>query len=161
MSKCDVCGHDGETFVACSACGGTTFQYCHDCLAAGAEPWGELADYIAICGNYPEDINDAFCEIVRNTCERLGKTEEDFIKTVDNILNEGKEVPSYVIGKMYNPNNKNVPVEVPPGYVYFKDIAAQRRLDELEAKVEAIEQYLQNISEDIMYLKTEYADYNK
>ena len=35
------------------------------------------------------------------------------------------------------------------------------RLNELETKVEAIEEYLQNISEDIMYLKTEYADYNK
>ena len=32
------------------------------------------------------------------------------------------------------------------------------RLNELEAKVEAIEEYLQNISEDIMYLKMEYAN---
>lgn len=32
------------------------------------------------------------------------------------------------------------------------------RLNELEAKVEAIEQYFQNISEDIMYLKMKHAD---
>lgn len=83
MSKCAVCGRDGETFVACSMCGGITLRYCHDCLLAGVEPWDELVNYIAICGNYPEDIDNVFCDIVRDTCERLGKTEDDFIKDVN------------------------------------------------------------------------------
>lgn len=48
---------------------------------------------------------------------------------------EEKESPFYVIEKIYNPSDKNTAVEVPPGYVYFKDAVAQRRLDELESKL--------------------------
>lgn len=48
---------------------------------------------------------------------------------------EEKEVPFYVIEKIYNPGDKNMALEVPPGYVYFKDAVAQRRLDELESKL--------------------------
>ena len=90
MSKCDVCVHDGETFVACSICGGISFAYCKECLKVGAEPWECLAIYIAFSGGkYPENINESFREAVKATCERLNKTEEDFIKRVDDILDGG------------------------------------------------------------------------
>ena len=90
MIKCQVCGHDGEIFAACSICGGVIFAYCEECLKSGAEPWYDLATYIAFSGGkYPEDINESFREAAKATCERLNRTEEDFIKTVNEILNEG------------------------------------------------------------------------
>lgn len=93
MSKCAVCGHDGETFVACSICGGISLAYCKECLKVGAEPWYDLATYIAFSSaKYPEEISEQFCDAVKGTCERLNKTEEDFIKTVDDILNEGRKL---------------------------------------------------------------------
>lgn len=87
MKRCDVCGANTETFVCCSACGGMSFAYCEECLKAGAEPWGVLIDYISIAGHYPEDINEDFREIVRNTCKRCGKTESEFAKLANELYN--------------------------------------------------------------------------
>lgn len=89
MNKCNVCGREIQTYVACSMCGGISLSYCKECLESGAEPWFNLATYIAFSGGkYPDDINESFREAVKATCKRLNKTEEDFIKTVDDILNE-------------------------------------------------------------------------
>lgn len=82
QGKCSVCGKYGNVTVCCSACGAQTLAYCDDCLLSGAEPWGELVFYISCAGNYPEDINDTYKEIVKATCERLGKTEEEFAEAV-------------------------------------------------------------------------------
>lgn len=42
MGKCDVCGTEAETFVACSSCGGVSFSYCAECLGAYREPYNAL-----------------------------------------------------------------------------------------------------------------------
>lgn len=42
MGKCDVCGKETETFVACSSCGAISFAYCQECLNAGREPYDAL-----------------------------------------------------------------------------------------------------------------------
>lgn len=84
--KCDVCGVKGEVFVGASACGATSFAYCKDCLSAWAEPWNALVTYVSIGGHYPDDINEMYRGIVKNTCERLGKTEEEFAKAVDEAI---------------------------------------------------------------------------
>lgn len=81
--KCSVCGKEGEVFVCCSACGAMSLAYCKDCLTAGAEPWGDLVAYISLAGRYPDKINQGGREIVRHTCRRLGKTEEEFAAAVD------------------------------------------------------------------------------
>ena len=79
---CAVCGKHGEVFTAASACGAITLAYCSDCLSSGAEPWGALAEYISLAGIYPDDINEQYREIVRDTCARLGKTEQEFAEAV-------------------------------------------------------------------------------
>ena len=80
--KCDVCGVECEGTVCCSACGATSFYYCDKCFDAGAEPWDTLVAYISCGGVYPDDIHPAYIKIVQNTCDRLGKTEEEFAKDV-------------------------------------------------------------------------------
>ena len=87
MCKCDVCGALTDTIVCCSACGGMTFAYCKECLESGAEPWDELVNYISIAGHYPEEINSNYRDIVKDTCKRLGKSEDDFANAV-NALNK-------------------------------------------------------------------------
>lgn len=42
MGKCDVCGKEAETFVACSSCGAISFAYCTECLNAYREPYNAL-----------------------------------------------------------------------------------------------------------------------
>lgn len=82
VRKCDVCGKIDEVYVAASACGATSFAYCKECLESGAEPWGALVFYISCGGIYPNDISQEYQEIVRNTCRRLGRTEDEFAKDV-------------------------------------------------------------------------------
>ena len=87
MSKCAVCGKEGlDTVVACSCCGGISFNYCNECLSSNAEPWGTLVSYISCAGKYPEDINEDYKNIVRCTCKGLGKTEEEFSNAVNKLL---------------------------------------------------------------------------
>ena len=76
--KCAVCGRHTEVYVACSSIGAVSYAYCEDCLRAGVEPWSDLVFNCAICGPYPDSVNDWFRGIVRNTCRHLGKTEEEF-----------------------------------------------------------------------------------
>ena len=89
--KCAVCGKEGEVFVACSACGAISFAYCEDCLNTGAEPYGALVEYISCAGDSPEDINDTYLKIIRDTLSRLNITEEQFWKDVkQSIIDENE-----------------------------------------------------------------------
>ena len=91
--RCDVCGKYGRLSVACSSCGAETFAYCNECMECGAEPWGSLVAYISCVGRYPDSINEEYREIVRRTCERLGKTEAEFAAAVDAELEAEREIP--------------------------------------------------------------------
>lgn len=83
VGTCAVCGEHGPLYVRSSLLGGITNGYCMKCLTSGAEPWGDLVAYISCAGRYPDDINWVYRKIVRVTCKRLGKTEEEFAAAVD------------------------------------------------------------------------------
>ena len=86
--RCAVCGAEGPVYVCSSLCGAYSIAYCEDCLNAGAEPWDDLVSYISCAGAYPDDINETYREIVRDTCARLGKTEQEFAEAVKKELRE-------------------------------------------------------------------------
>jgi len=88
QGKCAVCGKEGEVFVASSACGAMSNAYCEECLASGAEPWNDLVFYVSLAGHYPDQINEMYREIVRDTCKRLHKTEEEFSAAVEEEINK-------------------------------------------------------------------------
>ncbi len=95
IGRCEVCGNVGEVWVCCSTCGSICVSYCADCLKAKAEPWDLLVDYISCAGHYPKDISLAYQEVVKSTCKRLGKTEEEFAESVDYEI-ENDTYPQWV-----------------------------------------------------------------
>ena len=84
--KCDVCGKESETFVACSAYGAISYAYCKECLANGREPYNAIVAYISCAGHFPDDINKVYQEDVRRQLKLHGISEEQFIKDVDNAI---------------------------------------------------------------------------
>ena len=86
--KCDVCGKEGEVFVAASAYGAFSFAYCKECLANGREPYDAIVGYIACAGHFPEDINEMYREDVYRQLELHGVTVDQFIKDVDACIEE-------------------------------------------------------------------------
>ena len=87
--KCQVCGAEsGSLTVAASTCGATSFAYCPECLASGAEPYGELVMYVSMAGSRPEDINDMYKEIIDCTLKRLNIQEEKFWEDVKKSAEE-------------------------------------------------------------------------
>lgn len=84
--KCAVCGKKTEVYVASSSIGAVTYAYCADCLRANVEPWEDLVYNCAVCGPYPESVNEWFRGIVRDTCKYLGKSEEEFKAAVDDEI---------------------------------------------------------------------------
>ena len=75
MGKCDVCGKETETFVACSACGGVSFAYCAECLAYDREPYDALVGMGIQC----EELSESFREqILLPNLKFFGKTVEQF-----------------------------------------------------------------------------------
>lgn len=92
QGKCAVCDKEGEVFVASSACGAMSLAYCAECLASGAEPWSDLVFYVSLAGHYPDQINEMYREIVRDTCKRLHRTEEEFAAAVETEINKIDEI---------------------------------------------------------------------
>lgn len=86
--KCDACGKERETFVAASAYGPISFAYCAECLASGREPYGAIVAYISCAGHFPNDINAFYQEDVRRQLKLHGVSEEQFIKDVDESIEE-------------------------------------------------------------------------
>ena len=89
--KCDVCGKEGEVFVAASGYGPISFAYCAECLANGREPYDAIVGYIACAGHFPEDINEMYREDVYRQLKLHGVSEERFIKDVDESIKEEEE----------------------------------------------------------------------
>ena len=81
--KCDVCGKEGEVFVASSAYGAVSFAYCDDCLLIGREPYWAIVSYIACAGRFPEDINEEYQKDVRRQLELHSINEEQFIQDIE------------------------------------------------------------------------------
>ena len=75
MGKCDVCGKEAETFVACSACGAISFAYCRECLNEGLEPYGALVGMDLYFDEISEDFKQ---EILLPSLKLHGKTLTEF-----------------------------------------------------------------------------------
>ena len=88
--KCDACGKDGEVFVAGSAYGPISFAYCDKCLLNGREPYDAVVAYIACAGHFPEDINELYQDSVRRQLKLHGVSEEQFIKDVEECIEDYK-----------------------------------------------------------------------
>ena len=86
MSKCDVCGRETITYVASSMFGPISFAYCGNCLSKWLEPYDAMVDYIACAGRFPDDINSKYQELCRHILKELEIPEEQFIKDVDDAI---------------------------------------------------------------------------
>lgn len=85
MGKCDVCGKETETFVACSSCGAMSFAYCTECLNAGREPYDTLVGM----GLNSDMINKTYKEqILLPSLNFYGKTIQEFNADVEKMDQE-------------------------------------------------------------------------
>ena len=89
--RCNVCGKPARVGAA-SAYGATSYAFCDDCLAKGLEPYSGVVAYIACAGRFPEDINEAYCADVRRMLPLWGKTEAEFIRDVDAMIQRMEEL---------------------------------------------------------------------
>lgn len=95
--KCAVCGKsvtEDSSFVCASSFGGTTFRFCRDCFHKGVEPYGNMVSYISCAGRFPDDINETFQKRVRDNLSKLGISEEQFIKDVDDCIAQWDDLES-------------------------------------------------------------------
>ena len=83
---CDVCGKEGEIIVCASSMGAISFGYCIDCFNKGLEPYWAMVAYISGAGKFPEDINQAYQNLVREILKGLNISEEQFIKDVNEFI---------------------------------------------------------------------------
>lgn len=91
ISKCSVCGRIAPTRTACSAYGAISYSYCDNCLRLNLEPYHTVVSYIACAGHYPLNINDAYITDIRRMLPLWGKTEEEFIRDVEQEINDMEE----------------------------------------------------------------------
>ncbi len=85
---CDVCGKRAPVRVVCSAYGPVSFGYCEDCLSKHLEPYSAVVGYIACAGRFPDEINETYRQNVRRMLPLWNKTEEEFIRDVDEAIKE-------------------------------------------------------------------------
>ncbi len=78
--RCDCCGTEGETVVACSSMGAVSFAYCRTCAEAGVEPYGMCVSLLADCGASIENVAEWAHPIVFASLLRAGKTAEDLYR---------------------------------------------------------------------------------
>lgn len=87
MNRCAVCGEPAEA-VAASAYGAISYAFCARCLANEMEPYAGVVCYIACAGHFPDDISEEYRADVRRMLPLWGKTEEEFIKDVEKVIEE-------------------------------------------------------------------------
>ena len=84
MNKCDACGKETSHIYAVSSIfGAFTIGVCDECALSGRDSYGLMVSYIGCAGRFPDDINEAYREEVRIQLKLHAKTEEQFIKDVD------------------------------------------------------------------------------
>ena len=89
--RCNVCGKPARV-VAASAYGATSYAFCDECLEKGLEPYSAVVAYIACAGHFPEDINETYRADVRRMLPLWGKTEAEFIRDVDAMIQRLEDV---------------------------------------------------------------------
>lgn len=85
MHLCEVCNNNEPVGICSGASGPVSYAICKECLALGAEPYGYLVAYISGAGdaNMTKDcIAPEYYAVIERTCERAGKTEEEFWRDV-------------------------------------------------------------------------------
>ena len=84
LKQCDCCKKRVANINAVSSIfGAFTLSVCGDCALSGRDSYDLMVSDIACCGRFPDDINEAYREEVRYQLKLHGKTEEQFIKDVD------------------------------------------------------------------------------
>lgn len=84
MNKCNACGKEtDQLYAVCSMFGAFTIGVCEECLNSGRDSYSLMVSDIACCGRFPDDINEAYREEVRQQLKLHGKTEEQFIRDID------------------------------------------------------------------------------
>lgn len=84
MNKCEACGKEtNQIYAVASAFGAFTIGVCDECVNSGRDSYSLMVSYIGCAGRFPDDINEAYREEVRCQLKLHGKTEEQFIKDVD------------------------------------------------------------------------------
>lgn len=91
MPVCEVCGRNRSVAVAASSYGAMSFAFCSDCLMSQLEPYWAVVAYISCAGRFPDDINEAYREDVRRMLPLWGKTESEFIRDVNTLIEMEKE----------------------------------------------------------------------
>lgn len=94
--KCDVCGKLAHTRAACSAYDAMSYAYCEDCLHKRLEPYEAVVDYISCAGHFPHDIREEYVRDVHRMLHIWGRTEEEFIRDVDNAIERYNEMCKYL-----------------------------------------------------------------
>lgn len=83
---CEVCRKNPAVGVASGACGAVSSAYCKVCLERGAEPWGYLVGYLFTVGR--EDVHPSYHEIIKASCEVVGKTVDEFWEECERVIGE-------------------------------------------------------------------------
>lgn len=82
--QCDCCKKwVSNTHAVSSVFGAFTLSVCDECALSGRDSYSLMVSYISCAGRFPDDINEAYREEVRCQLKLHGKTEEQFIKDVD------------------------------------------------------------------------------
>lgn len=98
MKQCDCCKKwVSNTHAVSSVFGAFTLGVCDDCALSGRDSYGLMVSYISCTGRFPDDINEAYREEVRYQLKLHGKTEEQFIKDVDDMNKDLMEAMKSVL----------------------------------------------------------------
>ena len=87
IEKCAACGAENtEGFVVCSCFGAFSEAICLSCISEGREPYGQLVNYIAAAGPWPDGINKVYREEVKRQLRLHNKTEQEFILDLERAM---------------------------------------------------------------------------
>lgn len=87
--KCKACGAENvKGLVACSLFGAFTGAWCEECIITGRDSYDLMVDYVASAGRWPDDINETFQTEVRRQLKLHNKTEEEFKRDLDKMLED-------------------------------------------------------------------------
>lgn len=107
VKQCDCCKKWTYNIHAVSSIfGAFTLSVCDDCILSGRDSYSLMVSYIGCAGRFPDDINEAYQEEVRYQLKLHGKTEEQFIKDVDDYNKDIMEAMISVLeSKKYGEGN--------------------------------------------------------
>lgn len=100
IARCAACGAENvRGIVACSVFGAYSGSWCEKCLREGRDSYDQMVSYIADAGVWPDDINEIYQQEVRRQLKLHNKTEEEFKREVDDLIERLKNEPpvTYVI----------------------------------------------------------------